>query len=113
MVPCSICHRPAAALVGGGLRGGDAGGQAERLICSACVQTINEALDRHLAALDPADLDEAEELEVTIEQEYERARERENAFELTGDGMLVHESDVDPTRGRAWQRGRHAGMGRP
>ena len=112
VVPCSICRRPAAALVGGGLRG--SGSQAERLICSECVRKIHEALDQHLATLDPADLGAVEELEMTIEQEYERARASENAFEMTSDGTLVRESDVDPTTGRAWQRGRRqAGMGRP
>ena len=72
MVPCSICRRPAAALVGGGLHG--SGSNAERLICSECVRQIHEALDQHLATIDPADLGEAEDLELTIEQEYERGR---------------------------------------
>ena len=65
VVACSACRRPAAALVGGGLK------PSEALICADCMGVMTSALDEHVATIDPTDLDEAAEL--TTEQAYDQA----------------------------------------
>jgi hypothetical protein len=96
VVTCSVCRRPAAALVGGGLRPGEA------LVCADCVGVMTAALDEHVATIDPADLDEAAEL--TTEQAYDAALDDEQVWAMQPDGSLVR-AEEDPARtGRAWSR---------
>lgn len=102
--PCSVCRRPAATLVGGGL------GANESLICSECVAAMLDALDQRLATISPEELDEAAEL--TSEQEFERALTDEMLWELQGDGSLTLATDK-PTRGRAWGRDPRRAWGQP
>jgi phage head maturation protease len=92
---CSVCRRPAAALIGGGL------GTNESLICHECVAAMLDALDQRLVTITPEELDEAAEL--TTEAEYERALTDEMLWELQGDGSLTPDTG-DPARGRAWGR---------
>ncbi|MHA6626257.1 hypothetical protein ACU61A_12550 [Pseudonocardia sichuanensis] len=82
VVPCSICRRPAAALVNGGLRAMD-----ERLICSSCVAVIHDALDQHLGTIGPDELAETEEL--TSEDEYAAALDEQRQWHLDADGYLL------------------------
>jgi hypothetical protein len=102
--PCSTYRRPAAALVGGGLK------PTEALICAECVRAMRSALDAHVATISPEELDEA--AEVTSEEAYEQALSDEILWDLEPDGTLVEASD-DPLRGRAWGRDARRAWGRP
>lgn len=101
---CSVCRRPAAAVVGGGLRPGEA------LICADCVGVMTGALDEHVATIDPADLDAA--AAVTSEQAYDQALDDEVRWDVLADGTLTRATD-DPTRGRAWGADSRRARGRP
>jgi len=70
--PCAVCGRPAAAVVGGGLRAG------ESLICPRCVEVAET--DTDTAVLDADDIAAAYRLtedELTSEQEYAEALDAE------------------------------------
>jgi len=107
---CSVCRRPAAAVVPGGLRAG------EQLICARCVETVGETAEGDTATITPealAELDQAGP-ELTSEEEYAEALAAEQRWELTVDGELTEEADDAPARGRAWTgRARGSGWGRP
>jgi hypothetical protein len=90
---CSVCRRPVAALIGGGL------GANESLICSECVDAMYDALDQHLATISPEDLGEAAEM--TTEEEYEAALDREHEWHLGPDGALL---DGPPDEWAPWRR---------
>jgi len=103
-VECSVCERPAAVVVPGGLRRG------ERLICPRCVE---EGTDT--ATIDADDLIDAYQLtdpELTSEQEYDEALDNEVRYQMEPDGTLTRATD-DPTRGRAWGRDQGRAWGRP
>ena len=97
--PGRTCRLPAAALVPGPLRNGEA------VICARCIDATTDGLDEHLATIDPTDLDAAAEL--TPEEEFDRALADEQAWSMLPDGLLV-ETDKDPQqRGLAWPSGVH------
>lgn len=101
VIACSVCRLPAAGVVpGGALRDG------QSLICARCVGVMNEALDERVATIDPAEIEEVfGEPELTIEQEYEQAVEREEEYRMQPGGVLTR-ADHDPARaGRAWSAG--------
>ena len=98
--PCSVCRMPAAGIVGGGLRTGEA------LVCASCVEAMTGALDERVATLGPDELAAAEAIgmapELTPEEEYDRALADEQDWSMLPDGSLV-EADQDPQRdGLAW-----------
>jgi len=65
---CSVCGRPAAAVVPGGLRAG------ESMICPRCVGVADDHTDTAtISAADLAELDELDDVELTSEEEYEQA----------------------------------------
>jgi len=100
--PCSVCGRPAAAVVPGGLRAG------ETLICPRCVEVADDDTDTDTAVLDADDIEAAYRLtedELTSEEEYEQALDADVEWDLLGDGTL--------TRGTgSTRRGGRAGDGR-
>ena len=104
VVSCSVCQKPAAALVGGGLRPGEA------LVCADCVGVMTSALDEHVATIDLADLDEAAEL--TTEQAYDQALDEEIDWAMQPDGSLVRANQDPARRGRAWSPGQRRAWGR-
>lgn len=99
VVACSLCRTPAAGVVPGGLRDGEA------LICARCVQVMNQALDEHVATIDPADVETVfGDPELTTEQEYAAALDGENAWNMLSDGTLARaDEDEDAVEGRAWR----------
>ena len=107
---CSMCGRPAAAVVPGGLRAG------ESLICGKCVEVAGEAAEGATATITPEDLAELDHVgpELTSEAEYAEALAAEQRWQLTADGEITEEAADDPARGRAWtSRARGAAWGRP
>ena len=97
VVGCSTCRLPAAALVPGPLRNGEA------VICARCIDATTDGLDEHLATIDPTDLDAAAEL--TPEEEFDRALADEQDGTCCRTARLV-EADQDPQRdGLAWSSG--------
>ena len=108
--PCSVCGRPAAAVVPGGLRAG------ETLICSRCVEVAGETAEGATTTISPEDLAELDHAgpELTSEEEYAQALDAEQRWQLAVDGELIEETDDGPARGRAWTgRARGGGWGRP
>ena len=98
VVACSVCRLPAAGVVPGGLRDGDA------LVCARCVAVMTEALDEHVATIDPAEVEAVfGEQELTSEQAYDQAVDDEVRWDVLADGTLTRATD-DPSRGRAWGR---------
>jgi len=97
--PCSLCGRPAAAVVGGGLRAG------ESLICPRCVEVADDhTATATISAGDLAALDELGEDELTSEQAYAQALGVEVEWDLGPDGTLAR-GPRDPwggNRGAAW-----------
>jgi len=94
---CSVCGRPAAAIVPGGLRAG------ETLICPRCVEVAE--IDSDTAVLDADDIAAAYRLtnvERTAEEEYDAALDAEVEWHLESDGTLARGSR-DP-----WDRNRGA-----
>jgi len=77
---CSVCGRPAAALVSGGLRAD------ERLICGQCLAVMDDARDARLATIGPDELDEA--AAVTAEDAYLAALADEQEWHIRADGTL-------------------------
>jgi len=107
---CSVCNRPAAAVVPGGLREG------EQLICQRCIEVAGETAEGATATLTPEALAEMDHAgpELTSEEEYAQALDAEQRWQLTADGELTEETADDPARGRAWtSRARGGGWGRP
>jgi len=107
---CSMCGRPAAAVVPGGLRAG------ESLICASCVEVAGAATEGATATISPEDLAELDHVgpELTSEEEYAQALDAEQRWQLAADGEITEEADDDPARGRAWtSRARGAAWGRP
>jgi hypothetical protein len=98
--PCSVCRLPAAGIVGGGLRSGEA------LVCAACVEAMTGALDQRVATLDRDELAAAEEIgggaELTPEEEYGRTLADEQEWALLPDGTLVQAEHDPQRRGLAW-----------
>ena len=95
--PCSVCGRPAAAVVPGGLRAG------ESMICPRCVEVADN--DTATAVLDADDIAAAYRLtdaELTSEEEYDAALDAEVEWHLESDGTLARGSR-DP-----WDRNRRA-----
>ena len=97
--PCSVCGRPAAAVVPGGLRAGGT------LICPRCL----EVADDHTATavLDADDIAAAYRLtedELTSEEEYEQALDAEVEWDLLADGTLTRSTGSTRRGGRAWGR---------
>ena len=100
VVACSVCRLPAAGVVPGGLRDGEA------LICARCVQVMTDALDEHVATIDPADVETVfGDPELTTEQEYAAALDGEQRWGLEPDGTLMPATDDPTCRGRAWSAG--------
>ena len=107
--PCAVCGRPAASVVGGGLRPG------ESLVCPRCVEVA--ANDSGTAVLDADDIAAAYRLtedEVTSEEAYEQALADDVEWELLPDGTPTRSTGNTRRGGRAWA-GRTAGTawGRP
>ncbi len=99
--PCSMCGRPAAAVVPGGLRAG------ESMICPRCVEVADDHTDTDTARITAADLaalDELGEDELTSEEAYEQALDAEVAWDLLADGTLARGTDRTRRGGRAWGR---------
>jgi len=97
--PCSVCGRPAAAVVPGGLRAG------ESMICPRCVEVAEN--DTDTAVLDADDIAAAYRLtedELTSEEEYEQALDAEVEWDLLGDGTLSRGTGSTRRGGRAWGR---------
>jgi len=92
--PCSVCGRPAAAVVPGGLRAG------ETLICPRCVdQVADDHTDTDTARItagDLADLDELGQVELTSEEEYDEALGADVEWDLLADGTLTRTADRGP-----------------
>jgi len=90
--PCSVCGRPAAAVVPGGLRAG------ETLICVRCVDQVADDdtdTDTDTAVLDADDISAAYRLtdtELTSEEAYEQALADDVDWELLADGTLTRGS---------------------
>jgi len=98
---CSVCGRPAAAVVPGGLRAG------ESLICPRCVEVADDDTDTDTARItagDLAELDALGDVELTSEQEYEQALDAEVEWGLLGDGTLTRGTGNSRRGGRAWGR---------
>ena len=99
--PCSVCGRPAAAVVPGGLRTG------ETLICPRCVEVADDHTGTDTATISAGDLAELDELgedELTSEQAYAQALGVEVEWDLGPDGTLAR-GPRDPwggNRGAAW-----------
>ena len=94
--PCSVCGRPAAAVVPGGLRAG------ESLICPRCVEVADNDADTDTAVLDADDIAAAYRLtedELTSEEEYAAAMDNEQEWHLLDDGCLARGPRTEP-RGR-------------
>ena len=99
--PCSVCGRPAAAVVPGGLRAG------ETLICPRCVEVTDDDTDTDMAVLDADDIEAAYRLtdtELTSEEAYEQALDAEVEWGLLGDGTLTRGTGNSRRGGRAWGR---------
>jgi len=101
--PCSVCGRPAAAVVPGGLRAG------ETLICTRCVEVADDDTDTSTdtAVLDADDLAAAYRLtedELTSEEEYEQALDAEVEWGLLPDGTPTRGTGSTRRGGRAWGR---------
>ena len=99
--PCSVCGRPAAAVVPGGLRAG------ETLICPRCVEVAENDSDTDTAVLDADDIEGAYRLtedELTSEEEYEQALDADVEWELLADGTPIRTTDRARRGGRAWGR---------
>ncbi len=102
--PCSVCGRPAAAVVPGGLRAG------ETLICVRCVDQVADDdtdTDTDTAVLDADDIAAAYRLtdtELTSEEEYEQALGADVEWEMLADGTLARTADRARRGGRAWGR---------
>jgi len=99
--PCSVCGRPAAAVVPGGLRAG------ETLICPRCVEVAENDSDTDTAVLDADDIEAAYRLtedELTSEEEYEQALDADVEWELLADGTPIRTTDRARRGGRAWGR---------
>ena len=97
--PCSVCGRPAAAVVVGGLRAG------ESLICPRCVEVADN--DSDTAVLDADDIAAAYRLtedELTSEEAYEQALADDVDWELLPDGTPTRAADRARRGGRAWGR---------
>ena len=104
---CSVCGRPAAAVVLGGLRRG------ESLICRRCVEEAGEGTDTSvLSADDVAAAYRLTDVELTSEEEYDAALDAEVRWDLEPDGTITRTTD-DPTRGRAWGRSAGRAWGQP
>ena len=102
--PCSVCGRPAAAIVPGGLRAG------ERLICRHCVEEAAEGAttDADTSVLSADNLVDAYRLtdvKLTSEEEYAEALDTEQEWHLLGDGTLARGSrnPWGGDRGAAWR----------
>jgi len=105
--PCSMCGRPAAAVVPGGLRAG------ESLICPRCVEVADDHTDTDTCAdttvISADDLADAyrglADPELTSEEAYEQALADEIDWELEPDGTLTR-GPHNPSSGEtAGQRG--------
>ena len=99
--PCSVCGRPAAAVVGGGLRAGEA------LICPRCVEVAENDSDTDTAVLDADDIAAAYRLtdtELTSEEAYEQALRDDFEWDLLPDGTLARGTGSTGRTGRAWGR---------
>ncbi len=99
--PCSVCGRPAAAVVGGGLRAGEA------LICPRCVEVAENDSDTDTAVLDADDIAAAYRLtdtELTSEEAYEQALADDVEWELLPDGTPTRGTGNTRRGGRAWGR---------
>ena len=92
--PCSVCDRPAAAVVPGGLREG------ETLICPRCVEVADD--DTDTATISAGDLAELDEL--TSEEAYEQALADDVEWELLPDGTPTRGTGNTRRGGRAWGR---------
>ena len=98
--PCSVCGRPAAAVVPGGLRAG------ETLICPRCVEVAENDSDTDTAVLDADDIEAAYRLtdtELTSEEAYEQALADDVEWELLPDGTPTRAADQARLSGRAWR----------
>jgi len=97
---CSVCGRPAAAVVPGGLREG------ETLICTRCVdQVADDDTDTDTTVLDAdaiADAYRLTEDELTSEEEYEQALDADVEWELLADGTPTRTTGSTRRGGRAW-----------
>ncbi len=112
-IPCSVCGRPAGAVVPGGL------GRGESLICGRCVAeaaegtTTTDDVDTSvLSADDLADAYHLTDVELTAEEEFEQALTDEVRYQLEPDGTVALATD-DPARGRTWGRDQGRAWGRP
>jgi len=97
--PCSVCGRPAAAVVPGGLRAG------ESMICPRCVEVADDHTDTAtISAGDLAELNELGEDELTSEEAYEQALADDVDWDLLADGTLARGTGSTRRGGRAWGR---------
>ncbi len=97
--PCSVCGRPAAAVVPGGLRAG------ETLICPRCVEVADDDTSTDTstdtAVLDADDIAAAyrlteDDAELTSEEEYDEALGADVEWDLLADGTLTRTADRGP-----------------
>ena len=100
---CSVCGRPAAAVVPGGLRAG------ESLICPRCVEVADDDTDTDTdtAVLDADDIAAAYRLtdtELTSEEAYEQALRDDFEWDLLPDGTPTRGTGNTRRGGRAWGR---------
>ena len=95
-IPCSVCGRPAAAVVPGGLRAG------ETLICPRCVEVADNHTDPDTDTISAGDL--AELAELTSEEEYAAALSADVEWQLLADGTLARGTGSTGRGGRAWGR---------
>jgi len=96
---CSVCDRPAAAVVPGGLRTG------ESLICPRCIEVAEN--DSDTAVLDADAIAAAYRLtedELTSEEAYEQALADDVEWELLPDGTPTRTTGSTRRGGRAWGR---------
>ena len=98
--PCSMCGRPAAAVVPGGLRAG------ESMICPRCVEVADDHTTdtARISAGDLAALDELGQVELTSEEEFEQALAADVEWELLADGTLARGTGNTRRGGQAWGR---------
>ena len=94
--PCSVCGRPAAAVVPGGLRAG------ETMICPRCVEVADDHTATDTATISAGDL--AELAELTSEEEYAAALSADVEWQLLADGTLARGTGSTGRGGRAWGR---------
>jgi len=99
--PCSVCGRPAAAVVPGGLRAG------ESMICPRCVEVADDHTDTAtISAGDLAELDELGEDELTSEQEYAQALGAEGDWRTCSQSAPSPAAPTTPAAAAARRDGR-------